>query len=425
MYPQNYLEAVKWYRKAADQGQASAQNALGYCYSQGNGVPQDYAQAVKWYTKAGEQGDADAQGMLGVCFYLGNGTSQDYVEAVKWYRKAAEQGNANAQEHLGVCYYLAQGVAQDYAEAAKWFRKSAEQGNAAGQYSLGGSYDFGKGVPKDSVEAYKWYNLAAAQGDETAATNRLDLENRMTPEQIAEAQRLARDFKPSKTAQPAQSLSDAEPVAPTSPTSSGTGFFITDDGFLVTAAHVVNGANQIRLVTRTGLLIARLVKLDAANDLALLKAEGQFSALPIVSSRAVKLGSTIATIGFPNVGLQGFAPKFAKGEIASLTGPQDDPRYFQISAGPRPWPCAMRKEMTRRDISRRQEDRRGPHRRVQRSRGPGWAGRSTGEGRKVRAALCRLLEENDQLTTECDRLAVELESASESDEFHGSCRFAT
>jgi S1-C subfamily serine protease len=71
--------------------------------------------------------------------------------------------------------------------------------------------------------------------------------------------------------------------------------------------------------------------LDAADDLALLKAEGQFVSLPIVSSGTVNLGATVATIGFPNTVMQGFSPKLAKGEIASLSGAADDPLYFQIS----------------------------------------------------------------------------------------------
>lgn len=64
----------------------------------------------------------------------------------------------------------------------------------------------------------------------------------------------------------------------------------------------------------------------------MLKAEGTFTALPVVASRAIKLGATVVTVGFPNLGLQGFAPKLSRGEIGSLAGPQDDPRYFQISA---------------------------------------------------------------------------------------------
>ena len=73
------------------------------------------------------------------------------------------------------------------------------------------------------------------------------------------------------------------------------------------------------------------IQVDAANDLALLKADGRFAPLPIVASRTVNLGGTVATVGFPDIGLQGFAPKLAKGEIASLSGAGDDPRYFQIS----------------------------------------------------------------------------------------------
>ena len=90
------------------------------------------------------------------------------------------------------------------------------------------------------------------------------------------------------------------------------------------------------MVTSGGLIAARVVKVEAANDLALLKAEGRFAALPVVASRAMRLGSTVATVGFPNVGLQGFAPKLARGEIAALSGAQDDARYFQISVPVQP-----------------------------------------------------------------------------------------
>ena len=90
------------------------------------------------------------------------------------------------------------------------------------------------------------------------------------------------------------------------------------------------------MITSAGLISAKVVKVDAANDLALLKAEGRFAALPVAASRGVKLGGTVATVGFPNIGLQGFAPKLAKGEIASLSGASDDARYFQISVPVQP-----------------------------------------------------------------------------------------
>ena len=91
-------------------------------------MPQDYAEAVIWYRLAAEQGLAPAQRNLGVAYYKGEGVSQDYAEAVKWFRLAAEQRHAGAQHNLGVTYAQGDGVPQDYAEAVKWFRLAAEQG---------------------------------------------------------------------------------------------------------------------------------------------------------------------------------------------------------------------------------------------------------------------------------------------------------
>ncbi len=206
------------------------------------------------------------------------------------------------------------------------------QGIAVAQYSLGIGYKRGEGVAKDYVQAYKCFNLSAAQGNEDASKVSDNLENSMmTRGQISEGQRLAREFKPRETPVAGAGISGPE-ISALRPEVSGTGFFISEDGYLVTNQHVVKDAGQVRLVTQHGLIAARVVKVDAANDLAILKAEGNFPALPVASSRGVKLGATAATVGFPNLGLQGFAPKLAKDEIASLAGAQDDPRHFQISA---------------------------------------------------------------------------------------------
>ena len=99
---------------------------------------------------------------------------------------------------------------------------------------------------------------------------------------------------------------------------------------------MVKEATKVRLVTSAGTIDAKVVQVDAANDLALLKADGKFSPLPIAASRSAHLGGTVATIGFPDPSLQGFSPKLAKGEIASLSGAGDDPRYFQISVPVQP-----------------------------------------------------------------------------------------
>ena len=150
-----------------------------------------------------EQGDATAQFDLGVMYNFGKGVPQDYAEARRWYLKAAEQGNSDAQFNLGVMYDNGRGVRQDYAEARKWYLKAAEKGAAHAQFSLGFMYDTGQGVPQDYVKAHLWFNLAASRAkvdyrkqiadarDKTAA--------KMTPAQLAEAQRLAREWKPKPT----------------------------------------------------------------------------------------------------------------------------------------------------------------------------------------------------------------------------------
>ncbi|MDB4413461.1 sel1 repeat family protein, partial [Pirellulaceae bacterium] len=169
--PEDKAEAAKWYRKAAEQGDAKAQFLLGMSYTLGKGVTKDDAEAVKWYRKAAEQGSAKAQYLLGLSYANGDGVLKDSKEAAKWYRNAAEQGFAEAQYLLGLMYYGGEGIPQDFAEAAKLYRKAAEQGFAAAQNNLGRSYALGKGVTKDDAEAAKWYRKAAEQESANAQNN--------------------------------------------------------------------------------------------------------------------------------------------------------------------------------------------------------------------------------------------------------------
>jgi len=194
--PQDYVQAADWYRKAAEQGNTRAQAFLGLMYHDGEGITQDYAEATKWFRKAAEQGDADAQGLLGLMYHDGEGVPKDYAEAAKWYRMAAEQGYALAQFNLGFMYHNGQGVTRNYAEAAKWYREAADQSDMGAQYNLGAMYTRGEGVPQDFVLAHMWFNLAAAQGGSAAQKGKDLVAEHMTPSQIAEAQRLAREWKP-------------------------------------------------------------------------------------------------------------------------------------------------------------------------------------------------------------------------------------
>jgi TPR repeat protein len=167
----DYVEAVKWYRLAAEQGNVHAQYNLGWMYSTGEGIPKNEAEAAKWYRLAAEQGLADAQNTLGLDYLYGEGVPKNNAEAARWFRLAAEQGNSYAQYNLGSLYMLGDGVPKNPAEAVRWFRLAAEQGYASAQYNLGWIYARGDGVPQNYAEAVKWYRLAAEQGHAFAQYN--------------------------------------------------------------------------------------------------------------------------------------------------------------------------------------------------------------------------------------------------------------
>ena len=200
----NPQKAVYWYRKAAEQGNAEAQIALGDCYGRGEGVERSYQKAVQWYSKAAELGNAEAQTKLGNCYFEGKGINRDYQRAVHWYEKAAkqqysvamnsmgdccisgrgvkqdkekgvwwygiaaEQGNSTAQENLGDCYFLGNGVKRNIRAAARWYWMSAKQGNDKAQLKLGYCYETGTGIEQNIKEAVVWYKKAADMGNATA-----------------------------------------------------------------------------------------------------------------------------------------------------------------------------------------------------------------------------------------------------------------
>ena len=114
--------------------------------------------------------------------------------------KLAEQGDADTQHNLGVRHEKGRGVLRDYGEAVKWYRLAAEQGDTEAQYNLGVMYGKGQGVPQDYVQARMWLNLAASKASGSKAKSFAELRDTiavlMTPQQIADAQRLAREWRP-------------------------------------------------------------------------------------------------------------------------------------------------------------------------------------------------------------------------------------
>lgn len=199
---QDYAEAVWWYRQATAQGDSLAEYSLGYAYADGKGVPKDVDTALKWWRKSAEQGQALAQNALGQFYFQGEHPGDtnhiNYVEAAKWLHQAAEQGCVPAMSTLGYMYQYAIGVQHDWSQALQWNRQAAKLGDAAAQDNLGQMYENGNaGLPHDLVQAYKWFWLSDQQGNQLGRHDVIEMElhHALTPEQTAEAKRLAAVFQ--------------------------------------------------------------------------------------------------------------------------------------------------------------------------------------------------------------------------------------
>jgi hypothetical protein len=158
----------------------------------------DNATALQLIRPLADQGNATAQYDLGLIHLFGEGVP-GYAQAIIWFRKAADQRNVLAQYWLAMMYREGEGVPQDYAQAAMWFRKAADQGDILCQMEIGEMYRDGQGVSQDLIQAYMWFNLASSRETNYASREgdvklRDEIAAKMTPAQIAEAQRMAREW---------------------------------------------------------------------------------------------------------------------------------------------------------------------------------------------------------------------------------------
>lgn len=145
--------------------------------------------------ESARRGDVEAQVALGIVYGEGFlGVSQNPSESEYWYTKAAEQGNEKAQSTLAYKYEKGDFGFVDYKKAMKWDLKAAEQGNMDSMCGVGDKYLYGKGVIQDYVVAHMWFNIAASHGHYFAGKIRDELQSMMTSSQVAEAQKLARQW---------------------------------------------------------------------------------------------------------------------------------------------------------------------------------------------------------------------------------------
>jgi TPR repeat protein len=203
--------AVPIYRALAAKGVAAADSRLGYFYEIGYCAKRDWLEAAKWYGKAIAAGDDASAGSLS---HIGRNWRLMYRNTpmdpiiYELIEKAANGGSGVAQFSLGVMNYPIGDSSFDETkgnlnEALIWYRRGADQGDIDSQVALGLAYAEGLGLPQDFVEAHKWYNLAAshvkyADMRSDLIKRRDDLAAKMTAAQIADAQKLARDWKAAK-----------------------------------------------------------------------------------------------------------------------------------------------------------------------------------------------------------------------------------
>ncbi len=184
----DYAKAHELLSPLAGQGNAVAQEILGFMYAHGEGIQRDEAIAFHWFTLAAEAGRTEAQLELGRMYRDGVGVMPDGKAALLWFRRAAERGATEACNSVGELYLGQSGIPADDQAALAWFFRAAERGSARAMYNIGLRYAEGQGVDRDEIEAFKWFVLA--YGDavgglrDSAARARFDLATRLMPAQV-------------------------------------------------------------------------------------------------------------------------------------------------------------------------------------------------------------------------------------------------
>jgi TPR repeat protein len=337
----SYEHSLQKWLPAATGGDAKAQYELGRKHAHGDGIPKNYRLAFEWLEKSAEQGNPKAQNALGYMYAEGKGTEQSHKTAHEWIKRAAAQGNVEAKFNLGALYRAGHGIPKDKTQSLKWFSTAARAGFHHAQYNLGIAHENGDGITQDSLQAYAWYSLAASNGNSDAAKSREKIAKNMKPEQILAAQKLSNQWLTenlSETPVDARSGNAMNEhlfvLKPLTLKGSGTGFYVTKAGLILTTNHVIDGCREIVIQTPgQESLKAKIVAQDATNDIALLKAVSKSGAMAVFQAGSrLAPGDEIVSFGFPLSQILASAGNLTTGQVSSLSGIRDDSRHFQITA---------------------------------------------------------------------------------------------
>jgi len=304
-YEQAAWRAREWLEKAARQGHARAALDLGNMLTSDQYAYSDEAKAIEYHLQAAESGLIDGQIAAARAYFKGSGVARDYTHSFMWALRAATHSTATphsmALPQRLVAYFLLQGL----------------------------------GVEKDIVLAYAWANVSAASGDKDSKALLASLDRLLNASQIREAQQISSSWKlgddmkrvagaAALTAKGASGVAAKLAV-------SGTGFFVSTTGTLITNFHVAGKCLEVRLPALTK--NANVLATDAANDLAALRVDGAPEASARLADPAkLRQGQEVFAFGFP---LDGYLPSMGNittGLVSALSGPSNNSSLIQISA---------------------------------------------------------------------------------------------
>ena len=176
----------------AEAGNADAAFQLGIMYYEGKNIPQNYDEAMKWFKTAADLGNSQGMFYTGVMYYKALSVPKDVGQATIWFQKASDLGNAHATFDLGTIAYQD----QNYDAARAFFEKAANAGYGNAQFNLGIMYFKGQGMSPDLQQAETWLILAERNGVTKAGQVFLLLRPQLSPDQMTAAETQAAAFQP-------------------------------------------------------------------------------------------------------------------------------------------------------------------------------------------------------------------------------------
>lgn len=298
-------------------------------------------EAVEYYMAAADLNSASA------CKKLSSILQERFQagKAFDYELKAAELGDESSMRLVSQRYKGGNGALKNIGKSTYWLLRSAETRNSFSMVRVAEAYISGFGVQENPMEGLAWLYVAEHKGNFEAAGLIKSAESKLNNALILLAQDRAKVLldlikeghrtSAGSFSNEARTSTPGQPAGPKpkhSAKGSGSGAVISPDGHIVTAAHVIKGATYLEIVTPAGIFPATVLNNDEQNDVALLKVDRAFNShIRVGRSSEVRLGQSVATIGFPNIGIQGHSPKVTQGMISSDNGVQNDIRMWQIS----------------------------------------------------------------------------------------------